>query len=213
MPFRMRRDADLEVGYALQARDQFCGIGVAVRMGNEMALTFRRVAPQRHDVMDTRLPVALGDGADLGPARANAGEVGGGTQSQAALDGDHGVMGALAGGTPGAVGDGDEARRQGSETFQGLPQLLLHLGRAWREELERHSRYRREGATVPGCGERVHVPLRLRMPSGFSMPGKRKTCSAGAVRGRELEQVPTGHPALAAFIERPQAESQIGAMC
>ena len=48
---------------------------------------------------------------------------------------DH-VMGALAGRAVGAVGDRDEARRQRRQPLDRLPQRLLHLRIAGREELE-----------------------------------------------------------------------------
>jgi len=78
----------------------------------------------------------LGDGIDLGAAGADAGEMRRRLERRLAANAGHGRMGALARRAAGAVGHRDEARRQPFEPLDRLPELLLHLIRLGRKELE-----------------------------------------------------------------------------
>ena len=111
MALRVGRDRDLEIADALEARDQLgrglvaVGVGLVGRAGPGV-----RVTAQRHDVAHARLPIVLGDGVDLGPARRDAGEVRGGTDRRLVDDALQHRVGALAGVAAGAVSHRDEMR-------------------------------------------------------------------------------------------------------
>src|SRR4029079_5135787 len=96
------------------------------------------VAAQRHDMADTDVPIIADHGVDLLARRVNAGEMRRRLQLRLFQDaGDRGV-GALAGGTTRAIGDGNIARPQRLEPPDGAPQRLLDGVRARVKERERH---------------------------------------------------------------------------
>ena len=69
-----------------------------------------RIAAQRHDMADADVPIVADHGVDLFARRVNAGEMRGGLELRLLQHaGDRGV-GALTGGTTGAIGDGNIAR-------------------------------------------------------------------------------------------------------
>src|SRR5579859_6500578 len=109
MGLGMSGDADLEIRHPLQAGHQLRGIGITA--GVWLVRTAAgSISTEGHDVAHPRLPVTAGDLLYLAAVRAHAGEMGGGTQPEALLDGDHGVVGAGARRASSTIGDGDEAR-------------------------------------------------------------------------------------------------------
>ena len=147
MGFGIGGDADLEIGDLLQARHQVGGVGVAAGMGPVGARALGRIAAQGHDVADSLLPIAPGDGVHLARRGPDAGQVGGGFQGRLAEDPGEGGVGALAGGAAGAVSDRDEGGSHRRQPLHRVPQGLLHLLGLGREEFEGHG-------DVPGKGRR-----------------------------------------------------------
>jgi hypothetical protein len=134
--FRISGDRDLERRDRLQAGDQLDRVAVAVRVRLIALTLFRRVAAKSDDVPHAGRPIFSGDVFDLGAARLDAGEVGGGVERGLARDPlDRGV-GARARRAAGAVSDGHEAGGERLERLDRLPEHLLHLLRLGREELE-----------------------------------------------------------------------------
>ena len=70
MLLRIAGDGHLERRDALQAGDQIGGIDIAARVRLvARAGARRRIAAQRHDVADARVPIVLGDRVDLFASR------------------------------------------------------------------------------------------------------------------------------------------------
>ena len=111
----------------------------------------RRIPAQRHDMPHARLPVLLGDFSDLGLAGTDAGQVRGRHQFGFAHDPLNRRMGALAGRAACTIGHRDEARRQGSQLDNRLPQLLFHLLGFGREEFEGDINVAARGREVWHC--------------------------------------------------------------
>src|SRR3546814_8125009 len=86
---------------------------------------------------DLGLPVALGDGIDLLPAGADAGEMRRRLLRGLAAHPVDRLEGALLGAAAGSVGDRHELRRESAEAAHGVATALLgQIGRAsWRERV------------------------------------------------------------------------------
>ncbi len=122
MGFRIARDGNLEISDALQAADEIVGVGIALRM----RLVFRidapgRIAAQRDDVANARVPVIARDLVDLRLRRRDAGEMGGGRNIRLAHEARHGLVRALAGRAARAIRHRDEFRRQRQKTRRSSP--------------------------------------------------------------------------------------------
>src|SRR6476619_808290 len=139
MLLRIAGDRHVERRNVLDAAREVGGIDIAAR-GRHIILADAAgwVAAQRHDMADTDVPIVADHGIDLFARRVNAGEMSRRLQLRLLQHaGDRGV-GALAGGTTGAIGDGNIARPQRLKPADRAPQRLLHGCRARRKELERH---------------------------------------------------------------------------
>src|SRR5262245_62172991 len=98
------------------------------------------IAAQGYDAFDAGIPVVLEHLVDLALGGGDAGDVAGGLEAcllRHALD-DGGC--AFTRRAAGAIGDGDVGRVQRLKTAHGIPELLLHVGRLGREELEGYAR-------------------------------------------------------------------------
>ena len=61
MGFRIGRNADLKIGNTFEARDQIRCVGVTAVMGAITIDTRRRIAAQRDDMSNSRLPILDSD--------------------------------------------------------------------------------------------------------------------------------------------------------
>ena len=98
-----------------------------------------RVAAEAEDVLDPGIAVPGDDLDELRPCVRGTREVRHGRHRRGAEDVDHDLVGALARGAAGAVGDRDVRGGQGLELDERGAERLLHLGRARWEELEREA--------------------------------------------------------------------------
>ena len=78
MAFGIGRDRNLERRDPLESRDQLGGIGIAVRMRRERLARHGRIAAQRDDMADPRIPISPSDVVNLPPARLDTGQMRGG---------------------------------------------------------------------------------------------------------------------------------------
>src|SRR5579871_5622996 len=131
-----------------------------------------RIAAQRHDVAHACGAIIAHHLVDLLAARLDASEMRGGNERGLAEDALDGRVRALARRAAGAVGDGDEARRQRRQALDRIPQVLLHLLRLRREELE-------------GDADRTGIAVveASRAGGGFSHHATSRPTSAISVRG------------------------------
>ena len=143
MGFGEGRDADLEIGYALEPGDQVVGAGIASGMGRVAVSSGGGIAPERDDVAHARFPIAARDCVHLLAGGADAGEMGGRLEPGLPADARDRGMGAIAGRAAGAVSDRNEARGKRLQPLDRRPQLLGHLIGLRREELERDLERRR----------------------------------------------------------------------
>ena len=135
--FRVGGDADFEVGDLLQPRHQVGRIGVAAGVGPVAILTFGRVATQRHDVLDTSLPIGACDVVYFFPCRPDAGQMCHDLHSGGALGLKGDLFGERPGRPAGPVGYRHKVRAVHLQLVQGLQYRRNALGVTGRKELER----------------------------------------------------------------------------
>ena len=114
MHFGIGRDRDLEVGDALQRRDEIGGIGKTVRLRLIRPAALRRIAAQRDDMANAVGPIGARDLDEFLARRADAGEMRRAGERRLALDAVHDMVRALASRAVRAVGDRDEAGSSGA---------------------------------------------------------------------------------------------------
>ena len=138
MFLRISRHGDLEIADALDAGDQIGGVLVAARMRRVFAAgAAYRIAAQCHDVAHAGVAIIAHDAVDFLARRGDAGQMRRRRQRGFRQDALDRRVRAFARRTAGAVGDGDEIRRQRRQSLDRLPQRLVHPCRLRREELER----------------------------------------------------------------------------
>ena len=147
MPFRIRRDTELEVDSRLQAGHQIRGVREATRM-RLVAVPMPAAGSPRSATMwrTPGVPVLARDVEDLLAGRRTQVRCAAGAERGLVEDAPHGGVRALARRATGTVGHRHETRRQRSEPFDGAPELCLHLFRLRREELERDTELARGGS-------------------------------------------------------------------
>ena len=128
--------ADTEVLALADEGDELIGVREPLGVGDERRVPPRRVAPQRHDVLDTGVLVLVQQLSDLVPAVPYAGEMGHGLDAGFTLDPLSDGDGLFAGAAAGPVGDGDESRPQRFEVGHGLEQRVDAAVILGRKELE-----------------------------------------------------------------------------
>src|SRR5436853_165946 len=85
----------IQAGSAVQACDQVGGVVIAAGMRRIPATTERRVAPERHDMANARLPVMLRHAIDLSARGPDTGEVRRRLERRLPADAHDGCVGAL----------------------------------------------------------------------------------------------------------------------
>ncbi len=132
---RIGRDLDVERRAGLLAHEGYQLVRIGQFPGGYGAHTGRQVAAQGNDAPDIQGPVVAQDLPDLGPAGADAGEVGGGVDAPTAQE-RHRIEGALAGGAAGAVGHGEVGGGKVVQPLYRVRELVHAHGCLGREELE-----------------------------------------------------------------------------
>ena len=136
MHLRVGRDRDVERRERGEGCDQLHRVAKIRGVRPMWALALRRVATQRDQVADALAPVAARDRQDLAARGADAGEVRCAGERRVALDARHELVSALARGAVRAVGYRNEARSQGRQALDGVPQDRRHRRIRRREEFE-----------------------------------------------------------------------------
>ncbi|MNZ68636.1 hypothetical protein D3C78_869060 [compost metagenome] len=111
---------DVEVGLGLEQGDQIGGIHVRlVESGGQ-------VTAQCHYVANAAVPVVTGNGSQLVAAGIDTGQVRCGDEAGALLDVLDHLVRTIPGARVGAIGHGDKLGFQHLQSFDGLPEGILH---------------------------------------------------------------------------------------
>ncbi len=139
MHLREARSADREAEVLGDQRDQLGRVAETAGGRRPLALTARRIAAQREDVLDPELLHAAEGREQLLARCADAGQVRHRLEAELAADASDQLERAGARRAARAVGDRHECRRVLAQLARRLPQVLHPLIRLRREELEREA--------------------------------------------------------------------------
>ncbi|MCY1433218.1 hypothetical protein D9M71_492400 [compost metagenome] len=135
MHFRIGGDFDVEVVTGLVA-DEFHQLVGETQLAAGHAHAGRQVAAQGDDALDAGILVVGQQGAQFGLAVADAGQVRRGGYLHLAVQLQHGLQGAVAGGAAGAIGAGEEVRLVGGQVAGGGHEFFMPGFGLGGEELE-----------------------------------------------------------------------------
>src|SRR4051812_26639181 len=126
MNFRIRSYRDIKISNALQTGNQVRCVGEAIGAWNIPSGPLRRIAPKRHQVANSLIPILTRDIEDFAAARTDACQMRCADERRLALHSGHNIVSALASRAVCSVSYGNKARRERCEPLNRLPERRLH---------------------------------------------------------------------------------------